>query len=286
MVDFAERGRDFALNDVMKMLIRLNDVYDASLSEVSELEETLEQMTQFLSQSKSTLHINDDQQLRKLLSAFTPGGNGRRHTPPPAASNPIPAQMSEPPVKSRRAIHQHHRPSPSQLLLRGTKWISGRRCTGSSVRGGPFRGVKNRVLSTAVHRPRSRINGLQRRNQVTLEHELNNRTRKASVSSSSSSSGPEEYNRAHQRPRSTLSPVRGRKRDAVRAGNTVGDAAVERLYCLCKKLSYGDMIACDNVRCEIEWFHFACVDIKVQPKGRWYCPRCRGDSSKVKRVDA
>ncbi|BHF79498.1 Ras-related protein Rab-6A [Sparganum proliferum] len=50
----------------------------------------------------------------------------------------------------------------------------------------------------------------------------------------------------------------------------------ERVYCLCKKISFGEMIACDSKRCPIEWFHFGCVDIRVQPKGKWYCPQCRG----------
>ncbi|TPP57843.1 Inhibitor of growth protein [Fasciola gigantica] len=59
----------------------------------------------------------------------------------------------------------------------------------------------------------------------------------------------------------------------------------ERLYCLCRRTSFGDMIACDNKLCEVEWFHFACVDIRIQPKGKWYCPVCRGDSFKVKRPD-
>ncbi|KAL7060093.1 hypothetical protein AAHC03_09879 [Spirometra sp. Aus1] len=60
----------------------------------------------------------------------------------------------------------------------------------------------------------------------------------------------------------------------------------ERVYCLCKKVSFGEMIACDNKRCPIEWFHFGCVDIRVQPKGKWYCPQCRGETSKCRRGDA
>jgi inhibitor of growth protein 4 len=48
----------------------------------------------------------------------------------------------------------------------------------------------------------------------------------------------------------------------------------EPRYCVCNGVSYGDMIACDNPDCLIEWFHYACVGIKAQPKGRWYCPEC------------
>ncbi|KAF2534755.1 hypothetical protein F2Q70_00030272 [Brassica cretica] len=41
-----------------------------------------------------------------------------------------------------------------------------------------------------------------------------------------------------------------------------------------ERSSYGEMIACDNNECKIEWFHFGCVGLKDQPKGKWYCPDC------------
>ncbi|KAI9473953.1 MAG: hypothetical protein EXX96DRAFT_487770 [Benjaminiella poitrasii] len=48
----------------------------------------------------------------------------------------------------------------------------------------------------------------------------------------------------------------------------------EPLYCYCQQVSYGEMVACDNAECEIEWFHLACVDLKTVPKGKWYCNNC------------
>ncbi|KAG2203477.1 uncharacterized protein EV154DRAFT_511682 [Mucor mucedo] len=48
----------------------------------------------------------------------------------------------------------------------------------------------------------------------------------------------------------------------------------EPLYCYCQQISYGEMVACDNTDCEIEWFHLACVDLKTVPKGKWYCSNC------------
>lgn len=53
----------------------------------------------------------------------------------------------------------------------------------------------------------------------------------------------------------------------------------EPTYCVCNQVSYGDMICCDNDACEIEWFHFQCVSLATKPKGKWYCPNCRGDRS-------
>lgn len=55
----------------------------------------------------------------------------------------------------------------------------------------------------------------------------------------------------------------------------------EPTYCLCEQVSYGEMICCDNDKCLIEWFHFSCVDLHHKPKGKWFCPRCRGDNEKT-----
>jgi len=59
----------------------------------------------------------------------------------------------------------------------------------------------------------------------------------------------------------------------------------EPTYCLCQQVSYGEMIGCDNDACQIEWFHFNCVALTSKPKGKWFCPKCRGDKPNVKRTD-
>lgn len=56
----------------------------------------------------------------------------------------------------------------------------------------------------------------------------------------------------------------------------------EPKYCTCHQVSFGEMIACDNKDCPIEWFHFACVDLKSKPKGKWYCPECFNINKKGK----
>ncbi len=256
-------------------------------------------MTQFLSQSKSALHANDDQILRNLVGAFTPGGNSRRHSIPPSLNNTPPAPSnpasssgqvsSSHKTPARRHPHHHHRPSPSQLLLRGTKWITNRRSNAGarSSGAGHYRGAsaaKNRALASVSQSSasRSRIADQQRRNREAQLEALNKRTRKASSSSSSSSS--QEI--TPDRPQSRSQRSRSNSSTAHRGGRKRETGSDEKTYCLCKKVSYGEMIACDNPRCEIEWFHFACVEVRVQPKGRWFCPHCRGETSKVKRPDA
>eukprot|EP01040_Poterioochromonas_malhamensis_P011634 gene11634-12693_t len=48
----------------------------------------------------------------------------------------------------------------------------------------------------------------------------------------------------------------------------------EPVYCLCKQVAYGEMIACDNEDCPIEWFHYPCVNLSRKPKNSWICPLC------------
>merc|ERR1712212_1475363 len=54
----------------------------------------------------------------------------------------------------------------------------------------------------------------------------------------------------------------------------------EPTYCLCHKVSYGEMIGCDNPDCPIEWFHFGCVELSTKPKGKWFCPKCAPERKK------
>uniref|UniRef100_A0A914H353 Zinc finger PHD-type domain-containing protein n=1 Tax=Globodera rostochiensis TaxID=31243 RepID=A0A914H353_GLORO len=49
--------------------------------------------------------------------------------------------------------------------------------------------------------------------------------------------------------------------DLERKGKRQLDEA-EPTYCLCERVSFGEMICCDYELCSVEWFHFACVNIK------------------------
>lgn len=60
----------------------------------------------------------------------------------------------------------------------------------------------------------------------------------------------------------------------------------EPTYCLCDQISFGEMILCDNDLCPIEWFHFSCVSLMSKPKGKWFCPNCRGDRPSVMKPKA
>lgn len=43
--------------------------------------------------------------------------------------------------------------------------------------------------------------------------------------------------------------------------------------------SAGEMIACDNPQCEMQWFHLGCVGLSEAPKGAWYCDQCKKNMS-------
>ena len=46
-------------------------------------------------------------------------------------------------------------------------------------------------------------------------------------------------------------------------------------YCFCHGPSFGRMIACDNPKCEYEWFHYKCVGLHEDPdvKKKWFCSK-------------
>lgn len=58
----------------------------------------------------------------------------------------------------------------------------------------------------------------------------------------------------------------------------------EPKYCYCRQVSFGEMVACDNEVCEIEWFHLECVGLTIPPKGKWYCKNCISEFKKKKRI--
>lgn len=52
------------------------------------------------------------------------------------------------------------------------------------------------------------------------------------------------------------------------------DSDMEETYCSCGRVSFGEMVCCDNPACALEWFHFGCVGLEESPPGMWLCPVC------------
>ncbi|QBM88490.1 chromatin modification-related protein YNG2 [Metschnikowia aff. pulcherrima] len=61
--------------------------------------------------------------------------------------------------------------------------------------------------------------------------------------------------------------------------------ADNNLYCFCQRVSFGEMIGCDNDDCKYEWFHWECVGITSPPNDDeiWYCPDCAPKMEKRKK---
>lgn len=55
----------------------------------------------------------------------------------------------------------------------------------------------------------------------------------------------------------------------------------EPVYCYCKQVSWGEMVACDNSTCPREWFHLACVNLSAPPTGKWFCNECKSETIKT-----
>lgn len=76
-----------------------------------------------------------------------------------------------------------------------------------------------------------------------------------------------------------------RKRDEkpVRAHSDDPDNA---LYCFCQRVSFGEMIGCDNDECKYEWFHWSCVGITSPPRDDevWFCPDCLRERKRRRRL--
>ena len=66
----------------------------------------------------------------------------------------------------------------------------------------------------------------------------------------------------------------------TRSYMTHGDSgsSTSSSHCFCNKsksCDHGDsMIACENKKCQIKWFHRSCIQLKRIPKGGWLCPEC------------
>ncbi|KRY40740.1 Inhibitor of growth protein 2 [Trichinella spiralis] len=59
---------------------------------------------------------------------------------------------------------------------------------------------------------------------------------------------------------------------------------VDPVYCICQKVMQDSMVACDGEDCQYQWFHFKCVNVLSKPRGKWYCPDCRGDRPNVPKI--
>ncbi|KAF6199749.1 hypothetical protein GE061_006047 [Apolygus lucorum] len=142
----------------------------------------------------------------------------------------------------------------------------------------------------AVSNERASKRARRSRNEVEAVDSPNHeRTTVASANSGSSSTNvkPSSGNVSSSGSKGTGASTKKKKRKSRQREETppreeeIQHDIDEPTYCLCDQISYGEMILCDNDLCPIEWFHFVCVSLTTKPKGKWFCPKCRGDRPNV-----
>ncbi|TKR64564.1 hypothetical protein L596_025074 [Steinernema carpocapsae] len=160
------------------------------------------------------------------------------------------------------------------------------------IRGSPARAPVSKPAAAHRRSAREREGTSPLKSSSDKEEESSN-ARDRDVTTPFSSKGKKVKNnasasakKAKEHPKKTARASRGgkgrsRKRSASSDHTETyvpGTGPEEPTYCTCNRISFGDMIGCDNDKCTIEWFHFECVNLKTKPKGKkWYCPDCRGD---------
>ena len=87
--------------------------------------------------------------------------------------------------------------------------------------------------------------------------------------------------RAREAKERLVAAVDGVARAPVCADSTAHESAIsalEPVYCMCRQVAFGEMIACENDACATEWFHYSCVGLTpaTRPLGAWMCPNCAG----------
>lgn len=88
--------------------------------------------------------------------------------------------------------------------------------------------------------------------------------------------------------------------DADADADVDADVDDTKTYCFCERVSFGQMIGCDNQRCEREWvssffqpstrylhhivqFHLECVGLSATVEGTWFCEICKAKNLKAAR---
>ena len=46
-------------------------------------------------------------------------------------------------------------------------------------------------------------------------------------------------------------------------------------WCYCKQSKGGEMVACDNTKCDVKWYHMHCLGVTAVTSKKWLCPTCR-----------
>ncbi|KAA1476189.1 hypothetical protein DENSPDRAFT_843092 [Dentipellis sp. KUC8613] len=107
-----------------------------------------------------------------------------------------------------------------------------------------------------------------------LRQKIRSGLRKGKKGSKASVTASAEPERPLSPPHSRTIKLRVPPLSTIQAGEHVDPN--EPKYCYCHDVSHGEMVACDNEECLIEWFHLQCVGLSTPPPNEkpWYCRDC------------
>lgn len=143
------------------------------------------------------------------------------------------------------------------------------RPTGNNKKGQPAAASNRRLAPPPSKKSgnRSRPSGANKKSDRRRAH----LTSRATPSTNASISGSEDDESASPTP----SSIQRSQKDGSGDIHDDDNDDDETLYCICQKVSFGDMVGCDNDNCSYQWFHYKCVGVTEEPKGEWLCPICR-----------
>lgn len=141
---------------------------------------------------------------------------------------------------------------------------------------GPGRGPAKRPM--AGKRPDMKSLSRRKTNKHGLSKKINRRIAglsRASPSTTGEDSVPSEDG----------SDAEGDHDHEMDSADADDDGADDTKYCYCQRVSYGDMVACDNAECKNQWFHWECAELDAEPVGEWLCRDCaKLPRSKIKKA--
>lgn len=87
---------------------------------------------------------------------------------------------------------------------------------------------------------------------------------------------PEEPTHAQDNVAAPLATTQQQDQPTQQPSSPVSSATDQELYCTCRRPDDGKlMIGCDKEACEIGWYHSACVGVRTELKGKWFCDACK-----------
>lgn len=189
----------------------------------------------------------------------------------PAASTP---KAGTPGPVSRAGSAQPTRPAATRKAPGATKKVAPHQVAAAAASAPGRKRVRTSILPSKKG---------DRRRQLARERGRGSMSASPTPSTSraSTSPTPSSMPHGHDGATDTRATHRGQPAAASEEDGDEGDMDAEgeeddtQVYCTCQRVSFGDMVACDNEDCKYQWFHWGCVGLKEEPKGEWLCPFCR-----------